>query len=270
MNRTKLIPISGIIIFLLILIYGFSVRAFNVSASPQIQEKEAEVVLTSASPIVFEPDSRATEKPQKESEPDIEYLGEFTATAYCGCDLCNGGKYQFTYTGSIPKENHTVAADLNIFSIGDELMIKGQPYQVEDRLSSDGIKRINIYFEDHEEALNYGIQKIDVYRTKKSAPSYDSSSLGEFVITGYCSCEICCEAIGDQRLTFSETKPKANHTIAADITVLPLGTQLQIDGIIYTVEDTGSSIIGNRLDIYFDTHEEATLYGRRNKEVFLY
>ena len=70
-------------------------------------------------------------------------------------------------------------------------------------------------------------------------------------------------------LTKTETVPKAAHTIAADPSVIPLGTRIVIDGVVYTVEDTGKAVKGNQLDIYFDTHEEAVLYGRKNKYVYL-
>lgn len=98
-----------------------------------------------------------------------------------------------------------------------------------------------------------------------SASGQKGESLGTFSISGYCTCEEC---IIGQGLTSSGKKPTGNHTIAADLSVFPLGTKLWIDGVIYTVEDTGSGITGNKLDIYFDSHEGATSYGRQTKEVF--
>ena len=47
------------------------------------------------------------------------------------------------------------------------------------------------------------------------------------------------------------------------------GTKIEIDGIVYTIEDTGKSVTGNVIDIYFDTHEEAVRFGRQKKEVYL-
>lgn len=89
--------------------------------------------------------------------------------------------------------------------------------------------------------------------------------LGTFTVSGYCSCTICTKGSG---LTYSGTKPKANHTIAADLSIFPLGTKLMIDGIVYTVEDMGSGIDGNRIDIYFDTHAEALACGYRTVDVY--
>lgn len=90
--------------------------------------------------------------------------------------------------------------------------------------------------------------------------------LGEFTTTAYCNCRQCCS--GGFTLTYSGTIPKANHTISADISVYPIGTQLMIGDIIYTVEDIGGNVDGNCLDIYFETHEQALDYGRKTVDVY--
>lgn len=90
-------------------------------------------------------------------------------------------------------------------------------------------------------------------------------SLGIYKITGYCNCSICSSGWG---LTYSGAVPKANHTISADINVLPIGTKVMINDIVYTVEDKGSSVSGNHIDIYCATHEEAVAYGTQTAEVF--
>lgn len=89
--------------------------------------------------------------------------------------------------------------------------------------------------------------------------------LGTYTVTGYCSCNICS---GGSGLTYSGTVPKANHTISADLSVHPIGTKLMIDGIVYTVEDMGSGVNSNHIDIYFDTHAEAVAYGTQKKDVY--
>ncbi len=90
------------------------------------------------------------------------------------------------------------------------------------------------------------------------------ASLGIFTTTGYCNCEQCSSS----GLTYSGTVPKANHTIAADINILPIGTKVMINGIVYTVEDIGSAVKGNMIDIYYDTHEGAVNHGWQQAEVF--
>lgn len=91
--------------------------------------------------------------------------------------------------------------------------------------------------------------------------------LGDWTITAYCSCEICCGSYSSG-YTASGTLATAGRTIACNS--LPIGTQVMIDGNIYTVEDTGWSPYGeNWIDIYFDSHEEALAYGLQMKEVYL-
>ena len=92
------------------------------------------------------------------------------------------------------------------------------------------------------------------------------SYLGKFDTTAYCNCESCCS--GGFALTYSGTVPTANHTISADITRFPIGTRLMIGDTIYTVEDIGSGVSSNLLDIYFDTHQEALNYGKQTVDVY--
>ena len=94
-------------------------------------------------------------------------------------------------------------------------------------------------------------------------------SLGEFRLTAYCPCEICCGKWSQYGLTASGTVPEEGHTIAVDKAVIPLGETVTIDGVEYTAEDTGSAIKGNRIDIFFDDHQEALEFGVQYKEVFV-
>lgn len=79
---------------------------------------------------------------------------------------------------------------------------------------------------------------------------------GEFKITHYCNCNICCGRWAGGP-TASGTIPSANRTIAVDPDVITLGTEVLIDGVQYIAEDTGSAIKGTRIDIYCDSHQEA-------------
>lgn len=101
------------------------------------------------------------------------------------------------------------------------------------------------------------------------APAYETGEadqyLGTFHATAYCGCESCS---GGHALTYSGTIPQPNHTIAADLDLYPLGTKLMIDGIVYTVEDKGSNVVENCIDIFFATHEEALAFGLQNVEVY--
>lgn len=96
-------------------------------------------------------------------------------------------------------------------------------------------------------------------------------SLGIFDVSAYDACVECTgKNPGDPGygVTASGAVAQANHTIATDPNVIPLGTHVIINGKEYVAEDTGEYIKGNRIDIYYDTHEEAQNFGRNNIEVF--
>ena len=58
--------------------------------------------------------------------------------------------------------------------------------------------------------------------------------------------------------------------IAADINVLPFGTKVYIEDLgIFTVDDTGGDIKGNRIDIYMDNLNEAVKFGRQNRRLIV-
>ena len=117
------------------------------------------------------------------------------------------------------------------------------------------------------EEIGPGIKKKTAEQVKPEKPAtpvYEKGeSLGVFTATAYCP-----ESSGKQCLTYSGTVPQPQHTISADITLLPLGTKVMIDGIVYTVEDIGSSVKGNKVDIFFATRGEALDFGRQTKELF--
>ena len=81
---------------------------------------------------------------------------------------------------------------------------------------------------------------------------------GAFSCTAYCSEEyahICGEGHG---ITSSGAKVQPGVTVAADISVLPYGTVVYIEGVgLRVVQDTGGAVKGNKLDVAVNTHAEA-------------
>ena len=58
--------------------------------------------------------------------------------------------------------------------------------------------------------------------------------------------------------------------IAVDPSVIPLGTRVYIPGYGEAIaDDTGGAIVGNRIDIAFDSHEEAIWFGRQQLEIYI-
>ncbi|MBE5944564.1 MAG: hypothetical protein E7258_06560 [Lachnospiraceae bacterium] len=95
-------------------------------------------------------------------------------------------------------------------------------------------------------------------------------SIGDYVLTAYCPCPICCGVYSNMEnpTTASGTRATAGRTIAADTSVLPFGTEVVINGQVYTVEDRGGAIKGNRIDVFFNSHQEAIQFGRQVATVY--
>ena len=79
-----------------------------------------------------------------------------------------------------------------------------------------------------------------------------------YKVTAYCSCSKCCGKTTGR--TASGTKATAGRTAAAPAK-FAFGTKLNIGGKIYTVEDRGGAIKGNRIDIYVNSHSAALQWG---------
>ena len=95
-----------------------------------------------------------------------------------------------------------------------------------------------------------------------SSSSGSGTYLGTFTLTAYCNCAQCCGTAGN--LTASGTVPTAGRTVA--MAGVPFGTQLLINGNVYTVEDLGTPY--GHVDIYFNSHSEALAFGLQSAEVY--
>lgn len=96
-------------------------------------------------------------------------------------------------------------------------------------------------------------------------------SIGEVWVTAYCPCSLCCGPYANG-ITASGRTARAKHTIAVDAynPIVPMGTQVVIEGITYTVEDTGDlNHYGNDFDIFYAHHEDTSEWGRRHVEAYL-
>jgi len=96
-------------------------------------------------------------------------------------------------------------------------------------------------------------------------------STSTFIVTAYCPCKKCCgpQACG---ITASGKPVTANGSlfVAADRSI-PFGTKIKVpgyaDGKAVPVLDRGGAIKGNRLDVYFPTHQAALNWGRQTLTV---
>ena len=104
---------------------------------------------------------------------------------------------------------------------------------------------------------------------KLKAKSESLRYIGNFKLTAYCPCSRCSSGTG---ITASGAIATEGVTIAADTRILPIGTKVYIDGIgERIVQDTGSAIKSNKIDIYLDNHSECfgSIYNRENVKVWV-
>lgn len=88
--------------------------------------------------------------------------------------------------------------------------------------------------------------------------------LGNFTLTAYCSCPVCC-GVWSGGPTASGAMPVQGRTVAMG--GIPFGTRLIINGEIYTVEDRGTPY--GHVDIYMSNHQDACVFGRQQADVYL-
>ena len=58
--------------------------------------------------------------------------------------------------------------------------------------------------------------------------------------------------------------------MSVDPKVIPLGTEVFVEGYGYAIaDDTGGAIRGHRIDVAMDSHYEAIQWGRRSVRVYI-
>ena len=94
------------------------------------------------------------------------YLGTFWVTAYCPCPICCGEYSNMvnptTASGAPAVEGVTCAAPSN-FEFGTELIVDGHTYTVQDRGGAINGNHLDIYFSNHQAALNFATGYYEVY-----------------------------------------------------------------------------------------------------------
>ena len=123
--------------------------------------------------VLAETSEPVTEQVVEETEPIAEvveevpkntYLGEFKLTAYCPCAKCCGKNDGITATGTKATANRTIAVDPKVIPIGTQVLIGDRTYIAEDVGGAIKDNIIDVYFDDHTEALKFGVQYAEVYK----------------------------------------------------------------------------------------------------------
>ena len=90
------------------------------------------------------------------------------------------------------------------------------------------------------------------------------------VVTHYCACPKCC---GENSDGITASGKYAQRGMVAMSSYYPFGTQIMINGVMYTVEDRGGPGIEDnihRVDIFVPDHQEALRLGTYNTTAYIY
>jgi 3D (Asp-Asp-Asp) domain-containing protein len=129
----------------------------NSRQAAQLKDKDYQIKILE---IILENRELDASEPMS-TEP--EYLGTFTVTHYCPCEICCGKTDGITFTGTQATEGRTIAVDPDVIPLGSTVVIDGQEYVAEDVGGAIRGMRIDKYMDNHQEALDAGIVQAEVW-----------------------------------------------------------------------------------------------------------
>lgn len=102
-------------------------------------------------------------------------MGEFKLTAYCSCAKCcgkyaynrpvdeNGNEIVYGSIGERLIAGTSIAVDPNVIPYGTEVIIDGHTYIAHDTGGAIDGNHIDVYFDNHQDALNFGVRRAEVF-----------------------------------------------------------------------------------------------------------
>ena len=92
----------------------------------------------------------------KAEDNEVQYLGKYKLTAYCGCKKCSGKWGTRTASGKKAKQGRTIAVDKKKIKLGSKIKINGKTYVAEDVGSGVKGKHIDVFFKSHKQTKRFG------------------------------------------------------------------------------------------------------------------
>lgn len=120
----------------------------------KVMKKKLLVVITMlvvASGFIFT-GSTSTEA----KDNNVQYLGKYKLTAYCGCKKCSGKWGTRTASGKKAKQGRTIAVDKRKIKLGTKVKINGKTYVAEDVGGGVKGKHIDVFFSSHKQTMKFG------------------------------------------------------------------------------------------------------------------
>ena len=135
----------------------------KIEKAPVKNETKAEIETQPQPEGEIKPTEEPESESESESEPELKSLGRFKLTAYCACSKCCGKSDGITASGTKAKQGRTIAVDPKLIPYGTKVVINGRTYVAEDCGGSIKQNRIDVFFNSHKDALNFGIQHAEVF-----------------------------------------------------------------------------------------------------------
>ena len=140
--------ITAVLMILCVIIAGIG-AAFAIAG---VKEEQTEKVVPTV-PVQYE-DPQESEK--IEAALDWRYIEDCELTAYCPCAVCCGKEDGITATGTVAQEGVTIAVDPDVIPLGSWVEIDGHTYHAEDVGGAVNGNHIDIYFNSHDAAWDFG------------------------------------------------------------------------------------------------------------------
>lgn len=183
------------------------------------------------------------------------------------------------YTYNINQDLHKELNNLKTQNRKQQEIIK--QFEREQSKMKDDLKEIEIKIQESEGRLRQrfdreikGIEE-QIKRIKQVKEKYKNNYLYSFegVVTAYTAGYESTQKRKGHPLygvTASGTKAKQGRTIAMDKSI-PFGTLVKIEGFdeMFVVEDRGGDIKGNKVDVYFDSIEDAIKFGKQKRKIYV-
>lgn len=157
---------------------------------------------------------------------------------------------------------------------GENIIVENQTVEVIEEVQSNNEVVENV--ESIENEVATPVASRGSYVRETNVPPTEYESVITVKATAYCLCKKCCGK--------SPSSPGYGHTasglvivpgtdmkvISVDPNVIPLGTEVYVDGYGYAIAaDTGGAIKNNKIDVYKDTHAAALAWGVKTVNVYI-
>lgn len=152
-------------------VFGMALVCASFALSPETAPTGETTPATQTTPqaaYIAPVNATSTQAPEVTAEP--EWITA-EATAYCPCETCCGVWAQnrpdgivYTASGAVAQEGVTIAADWDVYPPGTIIYIEGIGERtVQDSGGAITGQAIDIYFESHDDALQFGRQQVRIY-----------------------------------------------------------------------------------------------------------